>query len=466
MAELITAVNELLKGKKVEDNIGVYCNGISSLYKSIAYLKLSMNYHIFSEVYEEIEPDKKHVIQPVVNRIQELIGGLVNLKTVDEQAIEKAKSVRARLVNVMEILTAYADRFQIYEYILNRVEYKFKPSVYDSSYYNSQLEKDIERYVLSDKDNSVINMKISMIVSQLPMRLSRGKFFDIIENALSIYKGSERSSLIDFTYMIRTAGMLYRPEGFEAEFPELRAAEKDLSSIDYENIDEESCGMARLKLDEVTALVESYSDACVMLTSVVNDLYSIILCAGSDVIDDEQNEIIRNIISEDFAVINGSGTRSGNEGKWLEKLEGEQERMSRMLYTPDSTIEEIESINYDAIVRMGAEAEFERLKTVSRLQSASTFALLDTSNKDTVNADEAYVAETVAELTAEFTGLFDNMGRMSRRAVMASVMGNLPVFFNNLDEFKEYVHVALMQCGDEAEKQACMVLINMIVSGD
>ena len=296
MAELITAVNELLKGKRVEENIDIYCDKTASLYKSMAYLKLSMNYHIFSEVYEEIEQDKKQVMQPLVERLQELMGQLVDMKTVDSESVKKAGSIREDLVNIMEILTAYADRFQIYEYILNRVEYKFKPAEYDNTYYNTQLEKDIERYVLSDKDNSVINMKISQIVSQLPMRLSRGKFFDILENSLSIYKGSERSSVDDFVYMIKTAGMLYKPEGFDSKFQELIAAEKELSEIDYENMDEEAYTRVRLSLDGFSTVVEEYSDACVMLTQVVNDVYSIILCADVKVDDEELNKVVRIIL--------------------------------------------------------------------------------------------------------------------------------------------------------------------------
>ena len=165
-------------------------------------------------------------------------------------------------------------------------------------------------------------------------------------------------------------------------------------------------------------------------------------------------------------MINGKAERSGNVESYLEKLEGAQEKLSRRLYTPDSTLEEIESINYDTIVRIGATEKLERLKTVSRLQSASTFAVLDVSTINTDTADEAYVSDAAGRLMTEFTGLFENLGKLSRRAVMASVMGNLPVFFNNFDEFKEYVHVALMQCSDDAEKQACMVLVNMMITGD
>ena len=38
--------------------------------------------------------------------------------------------------------------------------------------------------------------------------------------------------------------------------------------------------------------------------------------------------------------------------------------------------------------------------------------------------------------------------------------------FNNMDEFKKYVHVALSQCTDSAERQACMTIINsMFING-
>lgn len=209
MAELMTAVNELLKGKRVEENADIYCDGIETLYKSSAYVKLCMNYHIFSEVYEEIDDDEKKVIQPVVARIQTLVSNLVERNDIDADLMGEAESIRERLVNVMEILTAHADRLQIFEYMLNRIEFRFRNEPFDSTYYNDGFERDIERYVLSDRDNAVINMKITQMVSQLPMRLSQNRFFNIIENSLSIYKGSERSSLDDFVYMIKTAGTLF-----------------------------------------------------------------------------------------------------------------------------------------------------------------------------------------------------------------------------------------------------------------
>ena len=105
------------------------------------------------------------------------------------------------------------------------------------------------------------------------------------------------------------------------------------------------------------------------------------------------------------------------------------------------------------------------LVITSRLQSASTFASLN-DNTDKDEADDAFIEDTVNGLVEEFASLFEGMDRYSRRAVMAIVIANLPVFFNNMDEFKKYVHVALSQCTDSAERQACMTIINsMFING-
>lgn len=309
-------------------------------------------------------------------------------------------------------------------------------------------------------------MKITQMVSQLPMRLSQNRFFNIIENSLSIYKGSERSSLDDFVYMIKTAGTLFRPANFEDEFDEILSIEKELSGLDYDSLDKTGYEKARMAYDKVSVLTERYSDACVMLTQVINDLYSIMLCAGAATDDEERNDLIRKIITADYNIVNGNAARSGDEETMLAGLEGVQESISRRLYTPDSTLDEIININYDIIVRTGMISRFDKLKTVSRLQSASTFAVLEDVQVDKEAVDDEYAAKAAGNLIEEFKKLFDGGSRLKRRAVMASVVGSLPVFFNNFDEFKDYVHISLMQCSDEAERQAVLALANILISGD
>ena len=50
MADLTTAVGELLKKKNTEENLHIYVEGLSSLYKRMAELRLAMNYYTFAEI--------------------------------------------------------------------------------------------------------------------------------------------------------------------------------------------------------------------------------------------------------------------------------------------------------------------------------------------------------------------------------------------------------------------------------
>ena len=46
---------------------------------------------------------------------------------------DKISSLRNRLIAIMESITDYVDKFKIYEYVLNRVEYRFKDDELDEN---------------------------------------------------------------------------------------------------------------------------------------------------------------------------------------------------------------------------------------------------------------------------------------------------------------------------------------------
>lgn len=460
MAELTTAVSELLKGKRPEANMGIYTEQLPALYKRLATLRLSMNYYTFSEIFEELNDEDRQIILPYVEKIQVLVKDYILAKNSTESGIKLADSLRNELINVMEIMTAYTDNFQIVEYMLNRVEYRFKECSFNDDYYKDMFEKDIYRYVTSETDNSVINMKICQVISQLPMRMSKNKFFDLLKASLSIYKNSEKLSVDDFVYMIRTAGTLDKPEGMDEMFHDLKEQLFELINADYENMTEQEFDRLRAILDESSELVTEYADAFVVLAEVVNDIFSILL-AGDVMYDVVEQDKLHAIIAGASESIDGK-QRPDNSSDCFEEFEGLQENLGKMMFSPESTMQEIKDINAEYIENNNLMESFERLETISKLQSTSTFARLKIEKDKFEAADEEYLNAGLEKLITEFNELFENNTRSYKRAVMASVLGNLPVFFNNLEEFKEYVHVALFQCSDEAERKACMSLFNFL----
>ena len=304
MADLTTAVGELLKKKNTEENLHIYVEGLSSLYKRMAELRLAMNYYTFAEIYSDFDFAKKTAVDPYINEIQQIINDVILLDTLSPDAVDRIDALRNRIIAKMEILTAYTDIFQIYEYVLNRVEYRFSESEFGDEYYNDRFEKDIYRYITGDKDNTVINMKLSQIVGQVPMRLSKNKFYDMLKDSFSIYKGSEKQSVNDFAYMIRTSGTLYKPQDFEEEFPELKKCHNNLKGIEISEITEEQYKNFKKELDRASALIEEYSDFYVMLTEVINDVYSVELnfFALTDAIETDK---LKSIISDAYYIIEG-----------------------------------------------------------------------------------------------------------------------------------------------------------------
>lgn len=466
MAELSSAVNELIKGKRVSENLPVYTGGLFSLYKRMAYLRMALNYYTFSEIYYELNKDKKEVIFEEVTALQKLINGIILSNEMDYEAAEaEIIKLRNSIIGKMEVLTAFTDRIQIYEYILNRVEFRFNESEFDDEYYKNNFERDILNYVVNDRDNAVINMKLAMVMGELPMRLSKNKFFDVINQSFSVYKESEKLSINDFAYRIRTAGAIYSPEGMNKYFPLLNGYLNDFSSVDYNTITEEQFNLMRDKMDDAGALATEYADAFVMLTEVINDVYSMILCRDA-LYDSNETAKLVDIISQSYSVVQGDNEP---DLEWAEKFvdfEGLQESIGNMIFTPESTMDEILNINRSVIEHLNATEDFVRLNKISRLQSTSTFAPLEDDEAMKEIADEKYIADVVEGLVKDFAEVFENCTRYYRRAVMAAVISNLPAYFNNLDEFKAYVHVALSQCNDDSERKACMTLINMMISSE
>ena len=465
MSELTSAVNELLKGKRAEENLHIYTDGLSALYKRMAHLRMAMNYFTFAEVYSDMDVKDKVIFDVQVNKLQKMIDDIILLDKADEYKAEDIETFRNEIIAIMEVLTAYVDRLQVCEYILNRVEFRYEECDYGNDYYNDKFEKDIYRYITSDKDNTVINMKLSQIIGQIPMRLSKNKFFDMLRDSFSLYKGSEQQSVDDFAYMIRTAGTIYNPEGFGTMFTDLHSQYEQLASIKAEDITEERFREYRELLTEASEVVERYSDFYVMLAEIVNDVYTIYLNNGA-LTEVNEIEMLKSIISDSYDMLEGHDIESEAVAMKFMELEGIQERLSNMIFNPESAIDEICNINGGLIDEAGYRSRINSLIVTSKLQSASTFAKLKDDDDKKMPADEAYIMETVDSLVTDFSKLFEEKDRSGKRAVMALVVSALPTFFNNLEEFKQYVHVALSQCTDMAEKQACMSLINLMMASE
>lgn len=454
---------EISKGKNLELNLSKYGTGMSSMYNTLGYIKLSMNYYTAYDCQRE-ELCKDSLYTKAINEFHGLMGELIdnNLKST-----KKVEALRNEIIKIMEVVTAYVDRLRIFEYVLNRVEYRFVDKEFDEEYYNTYLTNDLIHYILSDKDNVVIHSKISEIVEQLPMRLSKGKFYDYLTDAFTLYHGAQKGTIDDFVYSLKTTAMLNAPEGFEDMFPETRELLKLLEDADYANLDKVAydnlTGALTLAVEKMTACADSF----VMLAQLVNDLYTVVLTAGVAVVDADDLDNATAIIKAIYEAYKEGCIAV--EDTVLERFiafEGKQEHILMTVSQSDFAIEYALENYEDELKTQELSGVYEALEMVTKLQSGSNFVSLIKEEEKFEIPDDSYADKVCEELISDLDAEFKVLSQPLKRAVMSSVLAQLPVFFNNTEEIQNYINVSLMQCSDVAEKAAVVEVLKMIMSDD
>lgn len=107
------------------------------------------------------------------------------------------------------------------------------------------------------------------------MRMTRSRYIDIIRNAISVYDGSDMSSLESFIYMFRTNAMLYKNGDMDNYFTEFVPVLDELSKLDYENITKEMYDIYAEKITNNAVKLNDISDLYMQLGQIINELYII-----------------------------------------------------------------------------------------------------------------------------------------------------------------------------------------------
>lgn len=460
MKNLSYIAGEITKGKNLAENLLKYSNGMSSMYNGLGFIKMSMNYYTVLDIARDLKDDSG--LLQMIDKVNELVEKyIVDDKSDDYAAFEELNSFREQIIEIMEVITAYVDRLRIYEHVLNRVEYRFTEDKLDYDYYNTYMTNDIMHYILSDKDNVVINGKISEMVGQLPVRMLKDRFYEHIRDAFTLYHGAGKDSIDDFFYTLSTSAMLSSEAGFD-RFPDVYDIYKTLAAADYKNIDKDEFVRLKGALDIATEKMTDYADVYVLLAQVVNDALTVVLTRANTLDRIEEIQIAKNVIERTRQGYI-SGDRFEDISEEFSAFEGKQERILQVVSSGDYAVEYCLGNFTDELENQGLLSAYNSLSKTLKLQSGSDFVKLDNPVFDDI-PDDSYADNTAEKLIIELDESFKNMDIMVKRAVMAAVLSSLPVFFNNTEEIQGYINNSLMQCNDEAEQKAVVELVKMMIS--
>ena len=420
-----------------------------------SYVRLVLNYYTLLETVAEEAPQTQQMAD-YLKRLNSLIGECISGKEVNEDLL----SLRKDMTHEVEILTSYADCFQIFEYILNRMERKFISSGKTNDGDEAFLKR-LMGFITDTSDSAVMNGRIKQVMGQLPVRLTKQKFYSLLMEGLSVYLGSPRENLRDMMYTLRTESMVSLPEGMEAGHKEIYEILQQFKRMDYRDMTFDSFEEASAKLSYASQVLTDESGFYVMLQDVINDLCVLMFAKQDAVIDVSEEEFYRSVISgiqvkldqEDFTL---------GEDEFLDQLtqlEGRQEAYYERYL-------KVEVLNEES----ADDEDYIRSMNVDRLLSGSSFAeLIIKEGRETISGEESaivdksYLDQQAEAYIQELEELFADAPKPVVRAVMAKVLSDLPVYFNSIDEIQEYVRGSLSSCLDRAEKETCMELVEELM---
>lgn len=486
---------EILNEKNLSENINVFyksCAGINYVYAS---MELTINYFNLyeSQIDSDIAPSDEfvHYLMAINKYIRKHLldsEALSKDKRNTKEAIEELDKLRNIIIDKMQMLTIYADKFLLYEYILNRMHLSFNDIVEDIN--QDKLHEDIMNYIFSEKDKVIVNEKIRNALYHMPIRMTKSKFIDLIKSAVYMYIGHERSSLNDFIYKIKSSAGIQE----QIQIDEVYEQKLELlKGIDYNSIEKEKYEELLNEMTDIVKLLYKETDNYYSLQEIVNSLYAIMLnmdFAGEKElqyikkfmpevcsINDRFNQIYQDFDKESLESyqLNQESLDDNNDyqnvdsqnkdnnfynndtmdmieiPKIFEAMEGKLEEYSEKLQNSQMVLSKIMEENNRAYEDYRSLDIYKTLETSQKLLSQSLF--IDFRNKPMNEIiDKNYAFELVSLLSDEFLRYMSMQNKTLNRAMIASVLKELPLSFTDSKSVSDYIKTSFSSCHDIAER--------------
>ncbi len=459
-------VTDITRKSDLENNIQEFGTILGAQYNYYATVKMCMNYYTVKEMISDTAGLSEDLTKDF-NVVSDLIHKhIIKREAVESEDITSIETIRNSIEHKMKNLTAFIDGFEIYEYILNRIEARVKNLAEEVDI--EQLSAKMFQYVFSEKDTVVINSKLQLLMGQLPVRMTKNKFYDIVSNTLSIYKGGETSSVNDFADMLRNSALITKPEGFDTDYPELFKVYEALEKADYKNITEDKFDELRSNLTKAAGFITEEVSAYMLMQEVVNDVYTILLTVDKSYetnISKEGYKAAVDILDACAGCENVEDISVDTMDLFM-AIEGVQENVYESIIVLDSAFDDITKGNGDIIEKLQLQDVFKSLKKANKLMSTSLFVDLNKDDEEGLIADNDYIMKLRDQLTNEFAKAFEDKDRAVVRSIMCKIIAAMPIFLNSQQEIKDYFDYVLESCKDDSELTACNKLICELIEED
>lgn len=402
--------------------------------------RLALNYYAFYEsLYENPSADPKVLAR--YKAFHPLLQGFLN-GTIDLEALD---SLRNQVIHDMEILTAYVDCFQIYEYVLNRMERRFleaDPVTMSIDEFASR----ITGVIAGNGDTALMNQQIQEVMGQLPIRYTRQKFYSLVMERLTVYAGAGKKSLEDLLYMLETSAMVKLPAGMKEERPELYDLLEVLRQADYRDMEKAAFENCQGCVTLGSSRLNNSADDLLILMDLINDLYVLQLCKEEALMDGMEEQAVRQILS----------------GVWDHFEAGRKEMLADEITEMLSKLEGIQESAFGSFLQSGDQEQEKDpvMVKIDLLLSGSSFVSLEIEKGQEEPADRKWIEKQGEAFCGRLDETLKALSKPVMRAVMAKILSALPNIFTNARELEDYIKNSLESCTDVTERETSMELLS------
>lgn len=437
-------------------------------YASIRFaLGYTLYYETEAEKTKNAKEDSpaKQEIDAVWTGFRQEFHALVGRFLEGEVPADEAEAFRRHFIQRTEELLDFASGFTVYECVLRRMRRRFMPEAVPVES-DEDMVNQIMRYIISESEPAQRNERIRAVLAELPLRMTKAKFFSLVRQALSVYEGTDKYSLEQMTEHLKREALLSVSLQMETDYPSLSRSLKKLEQIDYTHMDKETFMPLWAELEAIgSSLVDQITDSRERI-NVINDFCVVCLTHQDLLMESGEKEMLHKLITLLWKNMEEDNYSVDQRRLYqlLHSLEGRQE----MYYEQWARYEWPDNDGFDGEEELSEEKE--RLRKVSLLLSSSDFMSLEREKKpegSEILLSKKAVEELCQPLLDALEADWKGKPKYVVRAVMAKLLGELPMFFTTSDELREFITGCFDSCTDTAEKEECIQAIKEeMESGD
>jgi len=457
--DLHKLIRELKSKKNVEENLLSFVSETNKAAFRFAKISLSFYFLTLSDncLSGLLADEKNAVFAPELKELGKLLNAYLSGKEVDPQKVEALRVQNRALV---ENITKAVDQFTTLEYVLNRVEHRFVgQKSLDKDYSDYEKTHELITY-LGNFEKDAQNLAVMRILEQLPVRLTKNKFYETVSERLSIYKEGEVSSFLSMVDSIKSASGI-NDGTEEVLYPELNEIYQKCSGSNFEETTRNDFESLQEQLANIGETLNLHMDLGSSVQEVLNAFEVVVLSKEHAAMEEREEKACDLILNESYKAFSGKKKSLNNAYEACSILEGKLEE-SEEEYRNWMNEYEVFANDFEKEIASG-KIPFDQLYAIFILCSNSAFA--DVEKKDAIHnlVTDKFFNEVTLKLNESYAALFATLSRPFIRGIMARVFSLLPPRFQSQEDLENFIYESLSACHDEAEKLGCLEIIENIM---